>query len=241
MTMAMFGQENRIKRVITGIMGLDDICYGGIPQGNQVLIAGEAGTGKTLMSFEILYRNAKVNIPSTFITLEESKKSLVENAKGAFSFFDDIDDLLNLGTVIVEEQEVLNAFSSTENWQGFIAGINKTIKSNKSQLLVIDSISSLRPMAEDDRIFTRYINFMIENFRNLGITTFVTVEANANTIREAAGLYGTHMFDGILKLREADVSGSSQYLVKIIKMRRTDHRNSSMPYEITQKGFNIFK
>jgi circadian clock protein KaiC len=233
--------DEEIKRISTGILGLDDICYGGIPAGNQVLIAGEAGTGKTLMCFEILYKNAKINVPSTFITLEESRRSLLENAKGAFSYFDDIEDLLSVGTIIVEEKEVINAFSSRENWQTFIAGINKTLHTNKSQLLVIDSITSLRPMAEDDRVFTRYVNFMIENFRNLGVTVFVTVEAGASQLREVSGLYGTHMFDGILKLREVDVSGSSQYLIKIVKMRRSDHRNASMPYEITPKGFSIFK
>lgn len=233
--------DNRPKRVITGVTGLDDVCDGGIPQGNQILITGEAGAGKTLMSFEILYRNAKVNVPSTFITLEESKRSLIDNAKSAFSMFEDIDSLISSGIITVEEEEVTDAFSSTENWQLFIAGINKFIKSNKSQLLVVDSISSLRPMADDDRIFTRYVNFMIDNFRNLGVTTFVTAEASAPTIRDATGLFGTYMFDGILKLNEIDVAGSSQYVMKIIKMRKTEHRNSSVPYEITQKGFSIFR
>ena len=52
-------QTNMIK---TGIEGLDDLIGGGIPFANQVVLAGGPGAGKTLLSFEILYRNAKVGI-----------------------------------------------------------------------------------------------------------------------------------------------------------------------------------
>lgn len=217
------------------------MCSGGVPEGNQVLIIGEAGTGKTLLSFEILYRNAKLNIPSTFITLEEGRNSMLENAKSAFAYFDDIDDIINANTIIVQEQTELNAFKTKENWQSFLAGINKTVQVNKSKLLVIDSITTLRPMEDDDRTFTRYINLMISTFRSMGVTALVTLESDSATARESTGLYGTFMFDGSIWLKEVDISGSSQYLLKILKMRRSAHRTESMPYEITPKGFNIFK
>jgi KaiC/GvpD/RAD55 family RecA-like ATPase len=42
-------------------------------------------------------------------------------------------------------------------------------------------------------------------------------------------------------MHEVDVSGSSQYLIKIMKMRQSDHVKASMPYEITSKGLNVFK
>ncbi|HUB92486.1 MAG TPA: ATPase domain-containing protein [Candidatus Saccharimonadales bacterium] len=233
--------NQRSRRVSTGIIGLDEMCSGGFPEGNQVLITGEAGTGKTLLSFEILYRNAKLNIPSTFITLEEGRNAMLENVKSAFSYFDDIEDIINSNTIILQEQTELSAFKTRENWQSFLAGINKTVMVNKSKLLVIDSITTLRPMEDDDRTFTRYVNYMIDAFRNMGVTALITMEAETPTSRDATGLYGTFMFDGSIWLKEVDISGSSQYLVKILKMRRSAHRSESMPYEITPKGFNIFK
>lgn len=229
------------KRLSTGIIALDEICDGGIPAGNQVLVAGEPGTGKTLISFEMLYRNAKLNIPGTFITIEEGKESLLENVKSAFSNFDDIDDMIESKLINIEEQTEMSAFKSRENWQSFIAGITKMAQSTKSKVLVIDSITSLRSMEDDDRIFTRYITYMVETFKNLGLTSFITLEADSPLSIAATGLEGTFMFDGILWLKEADISGSSQYLIKIMKMRRSAHRTEAVPYEITSKGFNIFK
>ncbi len=233
--------SSKSKRVITGINGLDEMCLGGIPEKNQVLIAGAPGAGKTLLSFEILYRNAKLNIPGTFVSLEESCESVLSNASGAFSYFDDIDEILDSKRIILQEEPVLTAFKTKENWQSFLAGINKMVQENNSRLLVVDSISSLRAMEDDDRTFTRYINLMIDAFRNMGVTTFITMESDSLASRDLTGLYGTFMFDGIFWLNEADMGGSSQYLIKIIKMRKSAHRSESMPYEITPKGFNIFK
>ncbi len=235
----MYGDKE--KRISTGIIGLDEMCLGGIPEGSQVLISGEPGTGKTLLSFEVLYRNAKLNIPSTFITLEEGKDALTESVKKAFSYFDDVDDLVSSGLINIQEQSEINYFETRENWQSFLAGINKAVQINRSKLLVVDSITSLRPMEENDRTFTRYMNFMVDTFKNMGVTSFITMEAKIPTSTMETGLYGTFMLDGILWLREVDISGSSQYLIKIIKMRKTAHKVESMPYEITPKGFNIFK
>lgn len=229
------------KRIVTGVTGLDEICYGGIPEGSQVLIVGNPGTGKTLISFETLYRNAKLNIPSTFITLEETREALLKNVGSAFSYLDDIDEVVESNLMLIKEEVGLNAFRTRENWQSFLAGINKTVQLNHSKLLVIDSITSLRAMEDDDRTFTRYISLMIETFRNMGVTALINLEAESPVAKDVTGLYGTYMFDGIFWLREAEVSGSSQYIIKIIKMRKSAHKTEPMPYEITPKGFNIFK
>src|SRR5271165_143397 len=99
----MVGTKDK-NRISTGIMVLDEMLYGGIPRNNQILIYGDAGTGKTLLTFEMLYRNAKLNIPTTYVTLEESKAGLLENVKNAFTYFDDIDDLIENKTLVVSEQ-----------------------------------------------------------------------------------------------------------------------------------------
>jgi KaiC/GvpD/RAD55 family RecA-like ATPase len=237
----MASAKTQVNKISTGVVGLDEMLYGGIPEGNQMLMAGDAGTGKTLMSFEMLYRNANINIPSTFITLEEGRKSLLENVKGAFSYFDDIDDLVDRNMITVTEQKVVEAFKSRESLQSFIVGINRIIQANSSRIVVFDSISPIRPLIDSDRTFTRAISQMIENFRNLGVTSIVNVETASPTLTEVAGLYGTYMFDGIVKLSTYKEQNSFQYLITVVKMRRSNHKNSSMPFEITPKGFNIFR
>jgi circadian clock protein KaiC len=42
--------------VKTGIKGLDSILLGGIPRTNVIVLQGVAGSGKTLMGMEFIYR-----------------------------------------------------------------------------------------------------------------------------------------------------------------------------------------
>ncbi len=46
----MNAQTHEIEKMLTGISGLDYISYGGLPKHRSTLIAGTAGSGKTLMA-----------------------------------------------------------------------------------------------------------------------------------------------------------------------------------------------
>ena len=50
--------KNTFAKTASGIRGLDEITFGGLPKGRPTLIAGGAGSGKTLMSMEFLVRGA---------------------------------------------------------------------------------------------------------------------------------------------------------------------------------------
>ena len=46
-----------MKKVLTGIPGLDEMLEGGIPQGRTCLLLGGPGTGKTLFGLQFLRHN----------------------------------------------------------------------------------------------------------------------------------------------------------------------------------------
>src|SRR6476646_8772620 len=65
----------------TGIPGLDDVFRGGIPRGNVTLVEGAAGTGKTLLGVEFIYRGiTQFNEPGLIVTFEVSPKKLAGDA-----------------------------------------------------------------------------------------------------------------------------------------------------------------
>ena len=45
-----------LKKELTGIRGLDKVLEGGIPKGRAILVMGSAGTGKTVMLNEFIYK-----------------------------------------------------------------------------------------------------------------------------------------------------------------------------------------
>jgi len=65
-------------RTKTGVPGLDEILYGGIPQNNLVVISGDPGSGKTCLCLEYLYNGVvQYNEPGIYISLEESAEEII--------------------------------------------------------------------------------------------------------------------------------------------------------------------
>ncbi|HEY1984734.1 MAG TPA: ATPase domain-containing protein [Terracidiphilus sp.] len=72
--------RREIHKSPTGIVGLDQITGGGLPQGRPTLVCGSAGCGKTMLAMEFLVRGAtEFNEPGVFISFEETDKELSEN------------------------------------------------------------------------------------------------------------------------------------------------------------------
>ena len=72
--------EKAFPKTPSGIRGLDEITFGGLPKGRPTLITGGAGSGKTLMSMEFLIRGATdYNEPGVFMAFEETAEELAQN------------------------------------------------------------------------------------------------------------------------------------------------------------------
>ena len=66
--------------VKTGIKGLDEVLFGGIPRGNITLVAGTAGTGKTTLGVEFVYRGARqFNEPGVIVLFEVAPDKLIRD------------------------------------------------------------------------------------------------------------------------------------------------------------------
>ena len=64
----------------TGIQGLDEITFGGLPKGRTTLVCGSAGCGKTLLGMEFLVRGAmEFNEAGVCISFEETDDELISN------------------------------------------------------------------------------------------------------------------------------------------------------------------
>jgi circadian clock protein KaiC len=67
--------------VRTGITGLDAVLGGGIPRGNVILVEGTAGTGKTTLGVEFVYRGAtEFDEPGLIVLFEVSPLKVTRDA-----------------------------------------------------------------------------------------------------------------------------------------------------------------
>src|SRR6184192_2115020 len=67
--------------VKTGVVGLDAILGGGIPRGNVIVVEGPAGSGKTTLGLEFIYRGAaEFGEPGLIVLFEVSPLKIIRDA-----------------------------------------------------------------------------------------------------------------------------------------------------------------
>lgn len=73
------GMSVPIKRISTGIPGLDESIEGGIPKGFSVIVTGPPGTGKSTFCMQYLMEGVKKDEKCIFFSFEERVEQLVQH------------------------------------------------------------------------------------------------------------------------------------------------------------------
>src|SRR6266853_3203716 len=79
----------RIRKIPTGVRGLDDILGGGIPEFSFNIIAGAPGCGKTTLAHQIVFANATAQKPALYFTVLGEPAMKMLRYQQQYSFFDE--------------------------------------------------------------------------------------------------------------------------------------------------------
>lgn len=234
-----------LVRVSTGIEGLDALLYGGVPAGNQVLLCGGPGAGKTLLSLEILYNNAKRGIPCTFIALEEQADIVLKNFKRSFTELDDIDDLISKNLVFITGSDTatkIQAGSDSEaySFSGVVSDIESLVKTNDSKCVAIDSVSLMKLMLGNVLLYRKSMVMLAANLRKMGVTGFLTLEMPSVQKSDISFTPEFFIFDGTVVMYQNWEENKRVFNIEVVKMRGSNHSFALSPYEITSRGFKVF-
>lgn len=101
-----------IRKMPTGVRGLDDILGGGVPEFSFNIIAGTPGCGKTTLAHQILFANATVNKPALYFTVLGEPAMKMLRYQQQYTFFDESKlnsaiRFINLAEIVMEKD--LNA------------------------------------------------------------------------------------------------------------------------------------
>lgn len=217
-----------MKRIPTNVDGLDEILGGGVPEGHVVLVSGAPGTMKTSLTFHILHSNARQGTRGMYVSLEQSRASLVDHTEGLGYRLDETDG--NLSVLDLGALRKKLAGRSDQPWMDLFKLYTQGIrKSFDYRLLVLDSLDALEILAKF-REPRRDLFSLIRWLRDLQCTTFLlgelATDAGGSAVRRAA--YAKHkeeyLADGILHLRLARQGEfGMQRQLRVVKMRGTRH------------------
>src|SRR5688572_490121 len=98
-----------IRRLPSGVRGLDEILGGGIPEFSFNIIAGTPGCGKTTLAHQIAFANATVKKPVIYFTVLGEPAIKMLRYQQQYSFFDQSRlgtavRFVNLSDVVLEQE-----------------------------------------------------------------------------------------------------------------------------------------
>src|SRR6187551_1022123 len=78
-----------IRKLPTGVRGLDEILGGGIPEFSFNIVAGTPGCGKTTLAHQIVFANATPKKPALYFTVLGEPALKMLRYQQQYSFFDE--------------------------------------------------------------------------------------------------------------------------------------------------------
>jgi circadian clock protein KaiC len=221
-------------RASTGLPSLDEMLDGGLPEGSATMVAGGAGTGKTLMGLHFITSGAECGEPGVIVTFQENPAQLREIAR-AFGW-----DLRGLE----EQGKIAHLYHSPVEIQPDIhtALVKEAVEQIGARRVLIDSLKDLEIATSDKVRFKDYVYSLVNELKRRSVTTLLT-----NEISELFGSFALSEFgvsfiaDNVILLRYVEMGGRMGRALSVLKVRGSQHDKDIREFEITEQGLCIGK
>jgi circadian clock protein KaiC len=229
------------EKIPTGIEGFDKLTKGGLIEGRTTLLVGTSGSGKTLLSVELLYRGiTEFERNGVFLTFEERPIDVVRNVKHMGW---DLGELVNhkkLSFVDASPGLVQTVKIGDYDLEALMTRVMHAIETTHASLLAIDSVRSLFSQFQDPSLIRRELFRLIDQLREKNITTLMTAERLDEHGRISR--YGIEEFvaDSVIILRNVLEAEKVRRTAQVLKMRGDSHMKGEFPFTISEQGISIF-
>lgn len=227
--------DHEIGKIPTGIPGFDTVANGGLPEERVTLVAGTAGSGKTIAATQFLVRGlADGDGGGVFVTFEDSPDDIRRNVR---SFGWDIAALEEEGRLVFVDaapragEEAV--FVGEYDLGALIARLRSAIERVGAKRVSIDSINALFDRFPDQVVLRGELFRMVSALKELGVTTVMTAE-RVSDYGEITR-FGVEEFvaDNVVILRNVLDAERRRRTVEILKFRGGSHQNGESPFTIT--------
>jgi circadian clock protein KaiC len=228
-----------VVKTPTGISGLDNITDGGLPRGRTTLIAGGAGSGKTLFGMEFLIRGAeKYGEPGVAMTFEETAEEIAENLA---SLGHDVNQLIRekklfIDYVHVERRQIEE--TGEYDLEGLFIRLDHAIKTIKAKRVLLDTIEVLFSGLRNESIVRSELRRLFRWLKEHDVTAVITAEAGDNTFLTRHGLE-EYVADCVIILDHRVNEQISTRRIRVVKYRGSTHGTNEYPFLLNEGGMSV--
>jgi circadian clock protein KaiC len=220
------------KRCRTGISKLDDLLGEGIPHGSSLLVGGVAGTGKTVLLLEFIYRGALAGEKGIVFTFEETEERLRATARGLGWDFDRQIERGMIEVVFTPQPDIMV--------EGDLLMMRERVETFKARRVAVDSVSVFLHKVKDPQISREKIfqlASVVQNTQAVGL--FATDIPYGSSQISRFGVEET-VVDGVILLSLTEQGLERQRYLEVYKLRNTAHLKGRHTMSIGPGGITLF-
>jgi len=219
-------------KVKTGVIGLDEILFGGVLENESVLIEGLPGTGKTTLGMHFILQGIAEGQNGIIITFEEFP---AQYYRDALNFGWDLRQLEKDKKlkIIITSAKVLS--QELERPGGMI---ERLIQEMDVKRILIDSINFLYKIKDEKQDPRNLINRFINAFKRQKITSFLVKDIEARDDNTHLSMYSVDCY--IRLIFDLVSHYQRRRLIEVFKARGQKHLHGQHPFEITNDGVEVY-
>lgn len=236
------GQTSGIRKLPTGVPGLDILTYGGLAEGRSTLLVGRSGTGKTILGLQVLAHLANQGVTGLLLAVEEAPEDLIVSGD---SLGLDLSGLIRAGKLHVSDatqpMDGPVMVSGDYDISGLIHRIQAVVKRTGARVVVLDSATALFSPRPPDNVLRNLFFQLVYALRKLELTALIQAEAPSDYGERLTTLgVEDYVCDAVIILRNTPDGQRRRRSIEVNKYRRSPHYKGEYPCTITAKGLAIF-
>ncbi|MDJ0387065.1 ATPase domain-containing protein [Roseomonas sp. E05] len=214
-----------LRRLTSGVEGLDSILGGGLVEGSTYIVQGHPGSGKTILANQVAFHRAAGGDSALYVTL------LAESHERLFQFLSTMDfyDPAQVGSRL----NYVSAFQTMqeEGLDGVVRLLRREIPRQKASLLILDGLLNAREKAATTLDVKTFIAALQGHVAFASCTALLLTSSNFD---DGSGEYT--MVDGVLELREEAFGARAVRCLRVRKSRGSAALTGTHQCEITSRG-----
>jgi circadian clock protein KaiC len=231
-------RRKEIRKIPTGIVGLDLVLGGGVPAGRMTLVSGGAGSGKSMIGLECLLHGAAAGEAGILVLFEERAEAVRQNAWSLgwdLASLEQKNRLCLLAARLNPEAVISGDFSI----KGLLAILDQQVKAMRARRIVIDAVDALlylydSPIRERQELYALH-----EWLLDRGLTTIMTVKTVPQEEAPSRYAFLDFMADCVIHVDQRITAQVATRRLRVMKYRGSGYGRNEYPFVISPDGVTV--
>jgi len=218
-----------LRRLVTGIEGLDALLKGGLVAGASYIIQGPPGAGKTILANQLACGHVRGGGRVLVATLLSESHERLFQYLGTLDFFDP--------SLVGDQIQFVSAFDTLEQegLDAVVRLLRQEIARQQASLLIVDGVLNARVRAETALDTKKFVSELQGHAAFAGCTVLLLTSARLDE-----GSPEHTMVDGVIELGEQLVGSRAVRHIQLRKTRGSGALSGRHECLIDESGMHVY-